>query len=101
MTKPTALLPPRALETRQLHHACDPAQFGFQTTAELEALSELIGQTRATEAVRFGAGIRREGYNIFVLGPAGVGKRSMVGQFLAKKAKAEPKSSDWCYLNNF
>ena len=101
MTKPTALLPPRALETRQLHHACDPAQFGFQTTAELEALSELIGQTRATEAVRFGAGIRHEGYNIFVLGPAGVGKRSMVGQFLAKKAKAEPKSSDWCYLNNF
>jgi predicted ATP-dependent protease len=101
MTKPTGLLPPLALEFRQLHHACDPAQFGFQTTAELETLSELIGQTRATEAVRFGAGIRREGYNIFVLGPAGVGKRSMVGQFLAKKAEAEPKSSDWCYLNNF
>jgi len=101
MTKPTGLLPPLALEPRQLHQACDPAQFGFQTTAELEALSELIGQMRATEAVRFGTGIRREGYNIFVLGPAGVGKRSMVGQFLAKKAEAEPKSSDWCYLNNF
>lgn len=101
MTNPPGLLPPLALESRQLHQSCDPAQFGFQTTAELEALNELIGQTRATEAVRFGAGIRHEGYNIFVLGPAGVGKRSMVGQFLAKKAEAEPKSSDWCYINNF
>lgn len=101
MTNPPGLLPPLALESRQLHQSCDPAQFGFQTTAELESLNELIGQTRATEAVRFGAGIRHEGYNIFVLGPAGVGKRSMVGQFLAKKAEAEPKSSDWCYINNF
>lgn len=101
MTNSPGLLPPLALESRQLHQSCDPAQFGFQTTAELEALNELIGQTRATEAVRFGAGIRHEGYNIFVLGPAGVGKRSMVGQFLAKKAEAEPKSSDWCYINNF
>ncbi len=101
MTNPPGLLPPLALESRQLHQSCDPAQLGFQTTADLEALNELIGQTRATEAVRFGAGIRHEGYNIFVLGPAGVGKRSMVGQFLAKKAEAEPKSSDWCYINNF
>lgn len=89
------------LASPQLYHACDPEQFGFQTTAELEDLSELIGQTRAMEAVQFGAGIRHGGYNIFVLGPSGVGKRTMVSQFLAKKAETEPPSADWCYLNNF
>ena len=85
-----------SLEPHQVHHACDPAEFDFQTTAELQGLSELIGQVRAMDAVRFGAGIHREGYNIYVLGPAGMGKRSMVQQFLSQQAdkpraaKAEP-----------
>lgn len=84
-----------------LFSACDPDQFNFQTTANLEGLTELMGQTRAMEAVRLGASMKHKGFNIFVLGPAGVGKRSMVGQFLAKKVAAEPQALDWCYLNNF
>lgn len=89
------------LEPQQLHHLCDPAQFGFQTTADLEDMTEIIGQMRAVDAVRFGAGIRHDGYNLFVLGPSGIGKRSMVRQFLEKKASEEHEPSDWCYLNNF
>lgn len=86
---------------QHLYQVCDPAQFAFQSTAELESLEALIGQARATEAVRFGAGIRREGYNLFVLGPAGVGKRSLVNQLLAQKAGSEARCADWCYWNNF
>ncbi len=97
MTAP-ALLPLTPLQLRQ---ACDPEQFGFQTTAELEGLTELIGQMRAVDSLRFGTGIHHEGYNVFVLGPSGMGKRTMVGQFLTKKAGAEQESADWCYLNNF
>ncbi|HET7832816.1 MAG TPA: ATP-binding protein [Gallionella sp.] len=89
------------LEPQQLHHLCDPAQFGFQTTADLEDMTEIIGQMRAVDAVRFGAGIRHDGYNLFVLGPSGIGKRAMVRQFLEKKAVAEAEPADWCYLNNF
>lgn len=96
-----SLLPSLRLAPQQLHQACDPAQFRFATTAELEPLDELIGQMRAFDAVRFGAGIRHEGFNIFVLGPPGVGKRSMVSQLLARQAQAEPASADWCYVNNF
>lgn len=90
-----------SLNPQQLYHACDPAQFAFQTTAELEDLGEMIGQMRAMDAVRFGAGIQHEGYNIFVLGPAGMGKRSMVLQFLEKRVRDTPAPADWCYLNNF
>ena len=93
------ILPP--LQPNQLYQPCDPEQFGFQTTAELEDLAEIIGQMRAMDAVRFGAGIRREGYNLFVLGPTGMGKRSMVRQFLEQRARDEHQPSDWCYINNF
>ena len=91
---------PPALTVAQLHQACDPAQFAFKSTAELTELTELIGQARAQEAVRFGAGIRHDGYNMFVMGPPGVGKRAMVSQFLAQQ-KGPHECADWCYLNNF
>ena len=53
------------------------------------------------DAVRFGAGIRHDGYNLFVLGPSGMGKRSLVKQLLQEKASLENKPADWCYINNF
>ena len=92
---------PARLSPQQLNHPCDPERFDFRTTADLTGLAGLIGQTRAMDAVRFGAGIRHDGYNIFVLGPAGMGKRSMVRQFLDTRAQGVQASPDWCYLNNF
>lgn len=92
---------PAPLETQQLYHPCDAAQFVFQTTADLQDLTEIIGQMRAMEAVQFGIGIRQQGYNLFVLGPSGLGKRSMVQQFLESKAATEKEPDDWCYVNNF
>jgi lon-related putative ATP-dependent protease len=92
---------PVPLQPQQLHQPCDPEQFGFLTTADLQDLTEIVGQMRAMDAVRFGAGIRHQGYNLFVLGPSGIGKRSMVRQFLEKKAGDEQEPADWCYLNNF
>jgi predicted ATP-dependent protease len=89
------------LEPHKLYHCCDPEQLPFATTAELEDLAEFIGQARALDAVRFGTGMRQEGYNLFVLGPAGMGKHTLVRQFLEKKAAGEERPSDWCYLNNF
>lgn len=99
VSEPHLMLSP--LAPQQLHHTCDPEQFAFETTAELEGLTELIGQLRAMDAVRFGAGIRHDGYNVYVLGPSGMGKRSMVSQFLATRAVNEQEQADWCYLNNF
>jgi lon-related putative ATP-dependent protease len=89
------------LDPKLLNHPCDSEQFEFQTTADLEDLTEIIGQVRAMEAIRFGSGIRHDGYNLFVLGPSGIGKRSLVRQLLEKKACDEAKPVDWCYINNF
>lgn len=89
------------LPAHQLYQPCDPEQFAFQTTADVEDLGEMIGQIRAMDAVRFGTGIRHEGYNIFAFGPSGLGKRGMVMQYLDKKAVGEHGPDDWCYVNNF
>ncbi|HCA26730.1 MAG TPA: ATP-dependent protease, partial [Betaproteobacteria bacterium] len=84
-----------------LHQCCDPAGFAFDTTDDLPDLHEIIGQERAFDAVRFGVGIRRDGYNLFVLGPGGLGKHSFVRDFLTRRAGEEERPPDWCYLNNF
>jgi lon-related putative ATP-dependent protease len=89
------------LEPAALYRRCDVSQFSFRTTDDLPDLTEVIGQERAVEAVRFGIGIRREGYNLFALGPEGTGKYAVVRQFLEQNAAAQPTPSDWCYVHNF
>jgi lon-related putative ATP-dependent protease len=91
----------RSLSARKLSRECRPSQFKFRTTDDLEDLTDVIGQDRAVEAIRFGIGIQREGYNLFALGPSGTGKRTTIGQFLDQKAASEPTPPDWCYVNNF
>lgn len=73
----------------------------FRTTAELEELPEVIGQARATEAIRFGIGMRSDGYNLYVLSPPGTGGQGIVRELLATRAASEAVPSDWCYVNNF
>ncbi len=89
------------LAPEMLFNRCNPEQFTFKTTADLETLEGLIGQSRALEAVQFGISIRQEGYNLYVLGPHGTGKHTAVSQFLTQKAGAETTPNDWCYVNNF
>jgi lon-related putative ATP-dependent protease len=91
----------KGLQVEQLYQACDPEEFDFETTRDVESLTEVIGQERAVEAMRFGLGIAQEGYNIFALGPSGMGKQSIIHRFFKSQAVEEPVPSDWCYVNNF
>jgi predicted ATP-dependent protease len=89
-------VPPEALLRR-----ADLSDLPFETTEGLEELSEVVGQDRAVEAIRFAVGMRREGYNLFALGRSATGKSSILRRFLEERAAAEPPPSDWCYVNNF
>lgn len=91
---------PKGLAPESLYTPCDPAQFRFETTAELSG-GGIIGQERAMDALQFGVGIRREGYNLFVLGPPGIGKYSVARPYLERAAEMAPTPPDWCYLHNF
>lgn len=89
-------IPPAAL-----FRGCDPASFPFETTAELPELDAIVGQDRAVEAVQFAIQMRREGYNLFALGPEGIGKHTVIRQYLASRAARDPVPSDWCYVHDF
>lgn len=89
-------LPPERLCRR-----CDPAQFAFATTDDLDDGGGTFAQGRAREAVEFGLGIDREGYNLFVLGPPGAGKQTLLREILAREAASAPAPPDWCYVHNF
>lgn len=94
-------MPTKPLAPSALYRRCDPDGFEFETTAELEDLDEFIGQPRAVDAVRFGIGIRRTGYNLFALGAAGTGKQSLIRRYVEEQAATESVPADWCYVNNF
>ncbi|MEW5742256.1 MAG: AAA family ATPase [Myxococcota bacterium] len=89
-------LPPSLLFRRT-----DPSRFTFSSTKELPELREPPGQRRAIDALRFGAAIRQEGYNVFALGPPGLGKQHTVRTLLEQRAASEPPGEDWCYVHNF
>lgn len=93
--------PATALAAEQLFTAADLSAVKFRTTDDIEELTEIAGQQRAMDALRFGVDIQREGYNLFVMGPLGIGRHSMVRQYLETVAQGTTAPSDWCYVNNF
>ena len=85
----------------ELYRACDPDVFSFETTADLDDPDEVLGQKRALEAIRFALGMTRDGYNLYALGPSGLGKHAVVRRVIEERAADAPVPSDWCYVNNF
>jgi lon-related putative ATP-dependent protease len=89
------------LPFESLRKTCDPRVMRCQTTQELVPLQEIIGQERAVRALKFGLGIRDQGFNIYVAGYPGTGKKTAVKNFVEEVASGEPVPPDWCYVNNF
>lgn len=92
---------PSPLSPELLCKRCNADALGFRTTDELEDPLHIVGQRRAIEAIRFGVGIDRDGYNLYAAGPSGTGKHSTMRQFLEGRAAKMPTPPDVCYVNNF
>jgi len=75
-----------ALTAAQLCRVCDPASLGFRTTEELADLAEPPGQRRAQDAISFAIDVAHGGYNLFVMGSEGHGRRSMIRRVLGHRA---------------
>jgi lon-related putative ATP-dependent protease len=86
----------------QLRWKLDPSTLPFETTEDIEPLREIVGQRRGVEAFRFGMGMNKEGYNVFVTGMPGSGRLSTVRKLLEEISKKNGKvPDDLCYVNNF
>ena len=89
------------LKASDLRSLFDPQVFKFKNTSTVRPLDEVIGQTRAVQAIEFGINMQSPGYNIFVTGLEGTGKSTIVQDIVGEHAKALPPCCDWCMVNNF
>ncbi len=94
----------RLLTAPELALRCDPALLGLDAAAAagVEPAAEIVGQERARAAVEFAVAMPHAGYHLYVMGPPGSGKRSLVRRAIdAHLALDGIHRSDWVYVNNF
>ncbi|MCW3983269.1 MAG: AAA family ATPase [Candidatus Bathyarchaeota archaeon] len=89
------------LPVEKLRRICDTSLIHCTSTKELTPLTEIIGQDRAVRALKFGLGIKNHGFNMYVAGYSGTGRKTAVKSFVEAQAKTMPVPSDWCYVYNF
>ncbi|WP_134704526.1 AAA family ATPase [Ammoniphilus sp. YIM 78166] len=88
--------------TEKLRGEYRPEDFPFETTEEIEALSDVIfGQERADRAIEFGLKVKQPGYNLFIVGPSGSGKSTYAEAKVQEVAQQGMVPQDWCYVYNF
>lgn len=91
----------KELNYKQLRNQLDIKMLGFTSTKYLKPMDDFLGQERAREALAFGIGIKSHGYNMYAMGPSGIGKFSLIKTVLEEEAKKSPIPDDWCYIYNF
>ena len=91
----------KPLPPEKLYTPCPADRLAFKTTKDIDPLSVMIGQDRAVAAVNFAISMKGAGYNLFVLGPEGIGKETLIRKNLEEVISQRPTPNDWCYANNF
>jgi hypothetical protein len=91
----------KSLPVEEYRAVYEPGRVECKTTETMRPTEEIIGQERAQKALRFGLEIQERGFNIYVAGMPGTGRRTAVRNFLDELAKTKPKADDWVYVNNF
>lgn len=92
----TTPLPHEALRWR-----CPATALDFSTTADLKPAEGVVGQEEAGEALRYGLLIDAHGQNVYVRGPTGSGRLSMVKDLLRTVVPGAPEGRDACYVHDF
>jgi lon-related putative ATP-dependent protease len=91
----------RELTVEDCRRSSPEAEFECSSTEDLVPSTEIIGQDRAARALQFGLRIQNPGFNIYVSGLPGTGRKTAVVNFIRELAKDRPIPAEWCYVNNF
>jgi lon-related putative ATP-dependent protease len=85
----------------KLRWTCCPDLVPVESSTEVSACQEIIGQERALRAIQTGLDIKSLGYNIFITGMVGTGRTTTVKQLLDQLEKGDKTPDDILYVNNF
>jgi predicted ATP-dependent protease len=100
-SKVTKLSESLAVPVQQLRRTCDLSDLPFETTEQVEPLQGTFGQDRGVSALEFGVEIADGGFNIFITGATGSGRRTTARGYLDQVARTQPVPDDWVYVHNF
>lgn len=90
------------LSYKDLKDICNPNSIKLDKSNENYDTTNLVyGQDRGIKALEFGVNVDLKGYNMYLEGPAGVGKTMYTKKFLQTRALKEKVPNDWCYIYNF
>ncbi len=93
-------MPLRKVRVEEL--AVDSNMLGnINSTEDIKEVQSFIGREKAVKALRFGLDMEREGYNIFVVGPSGTGRKTFVRHFVNEYAQKKPVPPDVAYVMDF
>jgi lon-related putative ATP-dependent protease len=93
------MLDPLKLPLESLKLNVNLADFEFPELPRLPAT--ILGQPRAQSALEFGVAMPHPGYNIFVMGEPGLGRLSMITNYLDSLAHTLPAPPSYAYVDNF
>ncbi len=92
---------PQPLAPDELRWICDPATLPFASTAELSPNRQIIGQSRALEAIALGLEMDAPGYNVFLTGFVGTGRNTTIRAVLQTLDRTAAPPPDLCYVHCF
>src|SRR3990172_4004743 len=80
---------------------CAPKTLPFDSPADIEPITGVIGQDSAVDALKFGLETNAPGQNVFVRGITGTGRMTLIRRMLEQTRLACPVARDRCYVHNF
>ena len=96
-----SLLQELELTPDKLRWTCDQTEFCVDCSDSVEPSEEIIGQSRALEAIKLGLEINSLGYNIFITGLAGTGRTTTIRKLLQQLETTSEAPPDILYVHNF
>jgi len=89
------------LSSESLFRPCDLEGFLDAPGTPLGEADEPFGQARAVEAIGMALSMSAPGYDVFAVGPPGLGKHRIVRALLEKEARTRPTPPDEVYVHDF
>lgn len=89
------------LDWQQVRWQCDVTELDFETTKDVMAANNIVGQQEALEALEYSIESRAFGQNAFVRGLQGSNRMEMIASMLAKSNLQKTTKHDQCYVANF
>jgi len=85
---------------RNLRWRCTPSTYGIRSSGKTLPADPPVGQERVQSALEIGLGLWAPGYNLFVTGPAGSGRLSVVCYLLRRLPPPDLELHDYAYAYN-